>query len=371
MRTTLWWTLGVTTLLLAGCSAERTPANDPVATPPIHVSQDRAGTAYTPAQVRHAYGIDGLASTGTGQTIALVVAYGSPTIASDVQTFDSTFTLPAAVLSIAYPSGRPTSTDPLWALETSLDVEWAHAVAPGAKLLLVVARSSGMNDLLNAVNYAGAYAGQVSMSWGIDESYAVGVPDTYFRRSGVTYFAASGDSGAGVSWPAVSPYVVGVGGTTLTLDGSGNRLSETAWSGSGGGQSVTRSEPSYQSVWQKSGHRQVPDVSYSADPSAGFRVYDGTPLQGSSGWWRVGGTSAGSPQWAALCALANAGRSRHITTFDASLYTLGAPASLKGYYTDILSGSNGGYTAGSGFDMVTGLGVPLANTLVPKIATAQ
>src|SRR5205823_6642705 len=123
----------------------------------------------------------------------------------------------------------------------------------------------------------------------------------HFNKPNVTFTASSGDSGAGVEWPAASPYVVAVGGTSLYLDGSNNRGSESAWSGSGGGISSYYSQPSFQTGWQTSTKLGVPDVSYDADPNTGVEVYDSV----NGGWFVVGGTSAGAPQWAALVALAN------------------------------------------------------------------
>src|SRR5581483_3148759 len=130
--------------------------------------------------------------------------------------------------------------------------------------------------------------------------------DSHFSTPGVTYVASSGDGGT-VSWPAVSTKVLGVGGTSLTLTSQNNWSSETGWSGSGGGKSVYLSEPSYQANAQSSGVRETPDVAYNADPNTGVYVYDSYRTYGSH-WFQIGGTSAGSPQWAALIAIANQGR---------------------------------------------------------------
>ena len=338
-----------------------------VSTPPIHVNLSRSGAEYMPSQIRHAYGFDQLATTGAGQTIAIVDAYGSPTITADLAHFSTQFGLPTAALTLAYPAGKPTTTDPGWAMETSLDVEWAHAIAPSARILLVVSPSANNNNLLACVDYAAQNAAQVSMSWGGQEFNGESSLDYHFNRPGVTFFASSGDSGAGVNWPAVSPYVVGVGGTTLTLTSANTRSTETAWSGSGGGQSAYVPEPSFQQVWQTSGKRQVPDVSYNANPNTGFLVYDGTPYSGYSGWFLVGGTSAGAPQWAAICALANAGRGGKLAG-NTPLYSLGSPSNYLTNYVDITVGSDG-HAAGKGYDMVTGIGAPIGNSLVPKLTT--
>lgn len=325
--------------------------------------------AYSPAQIRVAYGFDKLSSTGAGQTIAIIDAYGSASLAKDVSTFCTTFKLPAANLSIYYPQGKA-SANSGWALETSLDVEWAHAMAPGAKIVVVVAKSASLTNLLGAVDYAVNTLGAnvVSMSWGSSEFSSEASYDYHFNKQGVSFFASSGDSGAGVNWPAASPYVVAVGGTTLKLDSTGKILSETAWSGSGGGISAYQPLPSFESGWVSATKRCVPDVSYNADPSTGFPVYISN-YNGSTGWITVGGTSAGAPQWAALLALSNASRSKPVADANVSIYSL-AKANYFFYFDDILSGSNGAYTAGGVYDLVTGLGSPAASTLVPGLSSA-
>lgn len=338
------------------------------ARPPWHLARpflSSSPSGYSPAQIRHAYGFDSLSATGAGQTIAIVDAYGSSTIQNDLNIFSDTFGLPRTTVKILYPGGQPRKSDSGWALETSLDVEWAHAIAPNATILLVVAKSARFGDLLNAVDAAVvAGAKQVSMSWGGGEFSSETSYDSYFKAAGVTFFASSGDSGAGVEWPAASPNVVSVGGTTLSLNSSGNVLSETAWSGSGGGISAYETRPAYQNGWQTASTRGVPDVSYNADPNTGVPVYIGN-YNHASGWVTVGGTSAGAPQWAALCALANQTRSTTLTG-DTPLYQL-AGKSYSSYFFDITEGNNGGYNATLKYDYVTGLGSPVANQLVPAL----
>src|ERR1035437_8008255 len=210
---------------------------------------------YTPAQIRHAYGFDQLALkalNGTGQTIAIIDAYGSSSIQNDLNIFCSQFGITPATVVIDYPQGKPLSNAG-WAEETSLDVEWAHAIAPGAKIVLVAAKSASYTDLLGAVDYAvnTVHATVVSMSWGGSESSAEtgNGYDSHFNVPGVTFVASAGDSGEGVEWPAASPYVVGVGGTSLYLNPDNSRVSETVWSGSGGGISAYESAPSWQTNW--------------------------------------------------------------------------------------------------------------------------
>src|SRR5262249_26215104 len=156
---------------------------------------------------------------------------------------------------------------------------------------------------VDAAVQAGAH--QVSMSWGGSEFSSETSYDSHFKRSGVCFTASSGDSGAGVEWPAASPNVVSVGGTSLKIDSTGAVTSETAWSGSGGGVSVYEAKPTYQTGWQSNTTRTVPDVSYLADPNTGVSVYI-SGYNGGSGWVTVGGTSVGAPQWAAILALTTA-----------------------------------------------------------------
>jgi subtilase family serine protease len=238
---------------------------------------------YSPAQVRHAYGVDlvlAAGASGSGQKIGIVDAYGDPAIQTDLNNFCSYYGIPSTTVQIL---GQPTSGNSGWALETALDVEWAHAIAPNATIILSVAKSASTSDLLAAVDAAVAKGATViSMSWGAQESSAVTAYDTHFQTPGVTYVASSGDSseltGDQVEWPASSPYVVGVGGTSLYLDASGNRTSETAWSGSGGGLSSVYGQPTYQNGWQLFNTRCVPDVAFLADPNTGVGVAYGRYL---------------------------------------------------------------------------------------------
>ncbi len=326
-------------------------------------------SGYKPAQVRHAYGFDKITGNGAGQTIAIIDAYGSPSLVNDLNTFCTAFGLPPATVGIYYPQGKPVANSG-WALETSLDVQWAHAIAPGARIVVVVAKSASLTNLLGAVDYAVKYLGakQVSMSWGSAEFSTEAKYDTYFNKAGVTFFASSGDNGAGVSWPAVSPYVVGVGGTTLQLDSSGTAISETGWSGSGGGVSAYYTKPAFQNGFGTAVSRTVPDVSYDADPNTGFPVYI-TNYNGSTGWITVGGTSAGAPQWAAQQALVNAVRSTSLSSTNTALYSTATTAYTD--FFDIISGSNGGFFCNTGYDLVTGLGSPNAPALVPALSATK
>src|SRR5712691_3460673 len=225
------------------------------ARPPIHLKGTNATTGprgMSPSATRHAYGFDLILNQGAGQVIGIVDAYDDPNIESDLGVFNSTFNLPLCTssngcFSKVYAQGSKPSSNAGWALEISLDVEWAHAIAPQAKIVLVEAASSSFTNLMQAVDVAvqnGASA--VSMSFGGGEFSGETSYDTHFAVNGVTFTASSGDSGNGVEYPAASPDVVGVGGTTLTTGTGGSYISETAWSGSGGGQSSVENEPPYQ-----------------------------------------------------------------------------------------------------------------------------
>ena len=347
-----------------------------VATHPIHykpiggMQANVAGPPYTPSQIKTAYGLSSLpaGNTGAGQKIAIIVAYGSSTIAADLAAFNQQYSLPAANLQIYYPTGKPKSSNSGWALETSLDVEWAHALAPSATIQLVVAKTNSDSNLFAAVQYATNTLGAqvVSMSWtGSEWSGETVYDSTYFTTSGTVFVAASGDSGSGAQYPAASPKVVAVGGTTLNLNANGTVSSETAWSGSSGGPSAYETVPSYQTNFglNLSG-RGIPDVAFIGDPNTGVNVYY------KGGWYQVGGTSLSAPCWAAIIALVNQSRGTPLTDGHQALYGLaGTQDSFnpRGCYRDITQGNDGLYNAGPGFDLVTGLGVPIANKIIPVL----
>lgn len=344
--------------------------------------------AYTPAQVRHAYGFDLVQNQGAGQIIGIVDAYDDPHAEADLGVFDKQFNLPACTSSNGcfrkvYASGRAPAVDASWSMEMALDIEWAHAIAPQAKIVLVEAATNSFSDLLAGVDVAVRQgASVISMSWSAGEFGSEVYFDNHFVSNGVTFLAASGDHGAGAAYPAASPYVVGVGGTTLSLNAMGNYASETAWSGSGGGLSAYEYEPMCQAQFgmpdDAHGRRGVPDVAFDANPSTGFAVYDSVAIQGQAGWFEVGGTSAGTPQWAALIAIANslraAARKAHLSNTNAFLYAL-AKSNLSSEFRPVNQGTNG--TCGAlcsampGYDFVTGLGSPQANRLIAALAALR
>jgi hypothetical protein len=281
---------------------------------------------YTPAQIASAYGLNAISFTspsgsvvkgdGTGETIALIEMYHDPNIQSDLATFDAKFNLPAPTLTVVNQAGS--QTDSGWALEEAMDVEWAHAIAPGASILIVEAAPSfsqneELQNLLTAVNTARNTPGvvAVAMSWGFSEMQNEAAFDSYFTtpagHQGITFIGASGDNGT-VEYPSASPNVLAVGGTSLNLTGAGGYSSETAWLSGGGGYSAVEREPSYQGSVQTTGARSTPDVAFDADPNTGAAVYSTAPGASLGSWQVVGGTSLGAPAWAGIIAIVDQGR---------------------------------------------------------------
>lgn len=344
-------------------------------------------TGLSPSAIQSVYNLSGLSPSsgaGAGQIIAIVDAFHDPNALSDLNTFNSQYGYPALstctslsqsgpCFEQADPEGTP-GTDSGWILEESLDIEWAHAQAPAAKIVLVEAASTSSTDLFGAVSYANSIgATEVSMSWGGSDSAGEAAFDADMAHAGTLYTASAGDSGHGAEYPAASPNVIAVGGTTLNgCSGTScaGFTNETAWSGSGGGASAVEALPAYQSGYTgpvsgassisalTGGARGIPDVSFEADPNTGVSVFDSTTFSGQSGWFTLGGTSVGAPAWAGILA---AGRAAGQTALegDAPIYSGGYTANLR----DVTSGTNGSCgtdcTAGSGYDLVTGLGSPV------------
>jgi subtilase family serine protease len=341
-------------------------------------------SGYTPAQIRAAYGFNNvafnsIAGDGRGQTIAIIDAYNDPNIASDLATFDQAMgTAAPPSLKVVNQNGGTAlpSTDPSqgWEGETALDVEWAHAIAPGANILLVEASSASDTNLFAAVNYARQQAGVsvISMSWGSNDSLANQSTDqklsaqylvTPTGHQGITFVASSGDSGL-PSFPAESPNVLAVGGTDLYLTSSGTINSETAWTATQNGGQIWSGGGG---VSQEFPGRKVPDVAYNA--GVGMAVYD--TFGPDHGWVDFGGTSAGAPQWAALVAIADQGRSlAGQSTLNGATQTLAAIyAAPSNDFHDITIGSTQYQSAGVGYDLATGRGSPVANQLIPYLTS--
>jgi subtilase family serine protease len=360
---------------------------------------------YGPTQMRAAYDITPVLASGingSGETIVIIDAYQSPTIYQDLSTFDQTFGLPNPSFHIIAPYGLtpwnpndPNQVD--WSGEITLDVEWSHAIAPGATIDLVLAKTNADTDIQNAIQYAVTQnlGAVISMSFGeaeqcMDPQLMAEQHQTFQQavKKGITLFASSGDlgsaqaacSGTGyieaASTPASDPYVTAVGGTYLNANPlSGKYQGEQAWNetdnyatgASGGGFSTVYPLPSFQKGFVNDTMRGVPDIAYNASVNGGVLAYwgEGNP----PGFYIFGGTSAGSPQMAAELALVNQeyGRQGDINPI---LYDGFATANYGGYFHDITVGTNAlpaigmaGYSTKVGWDPVTGLGsVILGNT---------
>jgi subtilase family serine protease len=374
---------------------------------------------YSPAQIQRAYGYSGLLSSGidgAGKTIVIIDAFSNPYLTGpggDLALEDSSFGLPAPPsFTVLQPQGAP-AFDEGWAGEETLDVEWAHVMAPGANIVLAEAKSNNDSDLLATTKYViDHHIGNViSQSFGEAESCMdpglLAQQHALFAQAvseGYTIFASSGDSGASqfncagtepivaASTPASDPNVTGVGGTTLAADGSGNYIGEMAWTEgiftscnppdtddincSGGGFSTLYSRPSWQASQVKASGRGVPDVSYNAGVNGGVLSVCSACNGGVPAFFLFGGTSAGSPQWAALTADADQMAGHDLGNINQRLYQLGqAPPHAAAVFHDVTTGNNtvadldgAGYSAGHGWDPVTGLGTPNAADLLPALA---
>ncbi len=325
---------------------------------PLHIyaTTGKAPVGMTPTEIKKLYN---LPATGGKGTIVIVSAYDAESIEQDLADFDTAFALPACTTKNGCFTRHMMSKQELantgWSLETALDVEWAHAIAPTAKILLVEATTPSGANLLTAVDYAAKQknVAAISMSWGGAEfPEEVSLDKHFVSASGAPFFASSGDSGTGASWPAASPKVIGVGGSSLFVSSNGSLIKETAWQGSGGGVSAYEKAPAFQSgykIARSGGMRAIPDVAYSADPISGF------PIVHNGVWRTAGGTSAGAPQWAAIAALGKSAKNENF-------YVDKSGNMNASFFRDIVSGANGscGYfcDARARYDYVTGLGSP-------------
>jgi subtilase family serine protease len=329
---------------------------------------------FTPQQLRKAYGISQLRSKGDGITIAIVDAFGNPNAQADLNRYSATFGLPTTQIKVVFPQGEPATIDPGWAMETNLDIQMAHAMAPNAQIVLVAAKSPSLADMMGAIRHAYVNQGAdiVSMSFGGGEFAAqTGAnADGIFQAGvlrGVSFTASSGDNGTGASYPAASPFVTAVGGTTLRTQADGTYIRETAWSGSGGGLSQFATRPAYQNGFNANARRGLPDVAMVADPETGVAVYNSFGIDGQKGFFSVGGTSVGAPLFAGFLALVNQNRKQAIQNPNPELYTV-ARTRFAADFHDIKQGSNGNCgalcRARTGYDFVNGLGSPISNRLI-------
>ncbi|HEY8281722.1 MAG TPA: S53 family peptidase [Leifsonia sp.] len=353
----------------------------------------------TPDSIRSAYDIPATINgvpAGTGQTIVIVDAFGSPTVQSDLATFSQTFGLPAPNLTVYYPGGKPTwngrGTQTGWAEETSLDVQWAHAVAPGAKIALVIAANDHGASLDNAVKFAvDNHLGNVmSMSYG-EADYLISSPHANNGQTrqaqksfvngvaqNMSIFASSGDAGsdngagyANFGFPASDPNVTAVGGTNLWAGSGLNQPHDTVWGDYancplGCAFGVVGETGGAQSLFlPKAGS----DVAYNASVYTGVLTYLGFLGGDSNGLYYFGGTSAGSPQWAALTADAIQAVGHPI----GNVRQYAASWASKGLLFDVTSGSNatptfsGGYSGTGGWDRPTGWGTPDVGGIIASL----
>ncbi|MFJ5304613.1 protease pro-enzyme activation domain-containing protein [Streptomyces sp. NPDC088350] len=332
------------------------------------------GGGYTPAQLKGGYNVSGT-YTGSGQKIALLEFDGFAQ--SNITKYDTNYSLGSPTPTVSKVDGGSGALGD-GQVEVELDIEVLHAIAPKANVTVFEGPNSdaGEVDTYQAIVDSGIPT--TSISWGASESQRttsnINAVDAVFKAGaaeGLGFYAASGDNGSDdagdgtttVDYPASDPYVTGVGGTKLTVTSANAFSKEVAWSGGGGGKSSVFKIPSWQTAVQKSaggGYRQVPDVSAHANPSPGVSIYS----QGS--WTSVGGTSAAAPEWAAFGALYNqqaaAAGKANLGFANPALYA----ASGTGFH-DITSGSNGAYSAATGWDFTTGWGSYNAATLATKL----
>src|SRR4051795_3434599 len=302
---------------------------------------------YGPADIQSAYK---LPAGGTGQTVAIVDAYDDKTAEADLNTYRSTYGLPACTTASGCfkkvnqngVQGSYPTNDQGWGLEISLDLDMVSAACPNCHILLVEANTNTNTNLYAAEDTAARLgANEISNSYGGSESSSDPSSNSHFNHPGVAITVSSGDSGYGVEYPAASPYVTAVGGTTLNRASNARGWTESAWSGSGSGCSAFEAKQSWQT---DSGctHRTVADVSAVADPNTGVNVYDSNcnaiyQLLGQcfKGWGVVGGTSASSPLIASVYALAGNASSVNYGSF---------PYAHTSSLNDVTAGNNGSCT---------------------------
>jgi subtilase family serine protease len=448
------------------------------ATPPSQAACNAVGRrCFNPTSMANSYNyavLHAAGNMGQGKTIAIVDSFGEENIKSDLQTFDRAFGLPdPPSFKILCVQGCPSPTPPppnngtgleyhnLWDLEVALDVEWAHATAPLANILLVTTPTAetlgvqGFQQMMNAEDYVitNHLADVISQSFGSGEgAFNNGLAVLNQLRhalidakaNNISVFASSGDggttngmkqsllgpqgTGAGpnqlipyqsVIWPGSDPLVTAVGGTYLctnavtglTVDSvsppvncqSAPGVREPGWVASGGGYSIFFSRPEYQNVLPpgstfvgstpgapgpNTNMRGIPDIAYQASARTGVLVYmtePNTTTSGvgcgganpcSTGWFVVGGTSSGSPQWAGIAALADQMAGRDLGFLNPALYAIANnPAKYAADFYDVTIGNNGccgepGYNASTGWDAVTGLGTPNVANLIPDLIAA-
>lgn len=371
---------------------------------------------FTPAQIRTAYNIPDTPS-GKNQVIAIIDPYDYPNAFSDLDFFCNYFLInrPNLITNISQLTSTPPTgkfnflihpmytgsiVDTSWDNEKALDLQWSHAAAQDAAIVLVLAASSALGDMFAAAQWAVNTAGAtvVSMSFGVDDEIAKNganqspyvYGEAFFSTAKpAIYIASTGDKGK-IEYPATSQYILAVGGTTLTLNSDNSIATEIGWTGSGGGISDRIILPPYQNANLPSniitlldGTRGIPDVSIIADAAHGVAVY----INGQ--WYSVGGTSLSAPVWAGIMAMTNEARISNgkpifvsnnptniVTNIQSALYNLiqgasgsSATAYIDGYFSDITAGKNAGFSAVPGYDLVTGIGTPNIANLITYLQT--
>lgn len=399
------------------------PTNTAHATPTVYGDNDacpgrltRNSTCYTPHALRMAYGLQTLEEqgfTGKGQTVVDIVSFGSPTLQQDMDIFDQQFGLPAIKVQILSPIGtvpfNPKSQDQVgWAGETELDVQIIHAIAPDAGIVVLTSPVSetegtiGLPEFLKLEQYAvDHHLGQIfSQSYAASEATLADAAgqkllQTYTNfykqittKQGWTVVSGSGDNGATdwadvgmtnysstpvVNFPADVPWVTAVGGTSLVSKAA--HVTETAWNRSGGGVSKFYAEPDFQRTLPATlqtllaGKRGLPDIAANANPRTAMVLYIG------GGWQQIGGTSASTPLWGAIIAIANQMAGHPLGFINAALYKVAQGSHAQADFRDIVVGNNSvpqpvqvqGYSTEKGWDAVTGWGAPQADHLLPDL----
>jgi subtilase family serine protease len=398
-------------------AATQTPDNSAADVCPVDLGAST--NCLTPHSLRVAYGVESLFErgfTGKGQTVVDIVSFGSPTLQADMDVFDKQFGLPPITIKTISPLNEkpydPNDDRGGWGLETELDVEIIHAIAPDAGIVVLVSPVAetegtvGLPEFLKLEQYALSHhlGNIISQSWGASEvtlkdtagQQEIHQWDAFYKQAttvnGISFFSSSGDNGATdytdlqashlsptptTSFPADDPWVTSVGGTSVRRNG--NTFSETAWDMSGGGFSSFFPEPSYQqmlpsSVQSELNHRRgVPDVSGDANPATGLAIY-------TAGHWDLGGgTSASAPLWASIIAIGDQMAGRPLGFINPTLYKLSTTGKYTQDFHDITVGNNSitgngvdvqGYSATTGWDPITGLGSPDAEKLLPDLIAA-
>ncbi|MDH6112424.1 kumamolisin [Kitasatospora sp. MAP12-15] len=331
-------------------------------------ASSKAPAGISPTKARSAYNLTSTISAGyngTGSTVGLLEFSGFQQ--SNINAYDKGFSLKPSTPTVV-PAGGGT-TDLSGQDEVELDIEVVQALAPGSTIKVYEAPNSDAGETAIYAKLVSDNVPVISISWGTYEAgetpsnrVAVDADLKEAAAQGQSVFAASGDSGSddagnggtSVDFPASDPYTTGTGGTTLSTTSAGAWSKETAWSGSGGGVSSFFATPSFQSKVNSGANRSVPDVAADADPSSGWAIYTG------GSWQEFGGTSAAAPNWAAFAAVYNSeAKAKGKPSFgfaNSTIYNLASSSSYTSAFHDVKSGSNGAYSAGTGYDKVTGWG---------------